>query len=174
MTLAAADRAAPSETLVDDASIPGITSANAASSNVRLIYQTPPLTRAVRISGTATVALDMAFSKPKANLTAALVSYPPTGAGTILTRGWIDPANRNTDWADTPIRPGRSYPVDFDMQPKDSVVPAGNRLALMVLSSDRDFTIRPAPGTRLTLDLAGSSFALPVVGGKEALAAAVG
>ena len=40
------------------------------------------------------------------------------------------------------------------MQPKDIVVPAGNRLALMVLSSDRDFTIRPAPGTQLTLDLA--------------------
>ena len=51
------------------------------------------------------------------------------------------------------------------MQPKDVVVPAGRRLALMVISSDRDFTIRPAAGTQLTLDLAGSSLALPVVGG---------
>lgn len=173
LILAAADPDAPPETLTDDASIAGITSANTASSNVRLIYQPPPLSQPVRISGTPTVSLEVAFSKPKANLTAALVSYPPTGNGVILTRGWIDPANRNSDWADAPVRPGRSYRIDFDMQPKDSVVPAGNRLALMVLSSDRDFTIRPAAGTQLTLDLAGSSLALPVVEGSTALADAV-
>ena len=56
------------------------------------------------------------------------------------------------------------------MQAKDAVVPAGRRLGLMVLSSDREYTVRPAPGTQVTLDLAGSSFTLPVVGGAEALA----
>ena len=170
----APDPGAGQETLTDDASIAGLTLANAASSNARLIYQTAPLAQPVRISGTPTVALRMASSRSKANLTAALVSYPPTGDGTILTRGWLDPANRNSDWADAPLKPGRMYPLEFDMQPKDSVVPAGNRLALMVLSSDRDFTIRPAAGTRLTLDLARSSLALPVVGGSAALAAALG
>ena len=44
----------------------------------------------------------------------------------------------------------------------------------MVLSSDREFTVRPAPGTQLTLDLAGSSFTLPVVGGAKALSTATG
>jgi predicted acyl esterase len=174
LTIAPPDPEAPTETLTDDASIAGITSANAASSNVRLIYQTPALTQPVRVSGTPRVSLEMAFSKSRANLTAALVSYPPTGNGTILTRGWIDPANRNTDWADIPVRPDRFYRIDFDMQPKDTVVPAGNRLALMVLSSDRDFTIRPPAGTQLTLDLARSSLTLPVVGGSTAFADAVG
>jgi predicted acyl esterase len=169
LTTGPAGPAALSETLTDDASIPGTTSANAASSNVRLIYQTAPLAQPVRISGTPTVSLDVAFSRPKANLTAALVSYPPTGNGTILTRGWIDPANRNNDWADIPVRPGRSYRIGFDMQPKDTVVPAGNRLALMLLSSDRDFTIRPRAGTQLTLDLARSSLVLPIVGGADVL-----
>jgi predicted acyl esterase len=123
----------------------------------------------VRISGTPTVLLNMAFSASRANLTAALVSYPPTGNGTILTRGWLDPANRDNDRSDIPVRPGTFYRLAFDMQPKDSVVPAGNRIALMVISSDRDFTIRPAPGTQLTLDPARSSLALPVVGGAPAL-----
>ena len=140
---------------------------------MRLIYQTPPLTQPVRISGTPTISLQLAFSKSRANLTAALVSYPPTGNGTILTRGWIDPTNRNSDWADVPIKPGRMYGIDFDMQPKDTVVPAGNRLAVMVVSSDRDFTIRPPAGTRLTLDLAHSSLVIPVVGGPKALADAL-
>jgi predicted acyl esterase len=174
LTTAPPEPNAPTETLTDDASIAGITSANAASSNVRLIYQTPALAQPVRISGTPTVSLKIASSKPKANLTAALVSYPPIGNGTILTRGWIDPANRNTDWADIPVKPGSFYRMDFDMQPKDTVVPAGNRLALMVLSSDRDFTIRPPAGTQLTLDLPHSSLALPVVGGPAAFADAVG
>jgi predicted acyl esterase len=173
LTLAPTASGIPTETLTDDASIAAITSANTASSNVRLIYQTPPLTQPVRISGTPTVSLQVAFDRSRANLTAALVSYPPTGNGTILTRGWLDPANRNTDWADSPIRPGRQYQMDFDMQPKDSVVPAGNRLALMIVSSDRDFTIRPAPGTQLTVDLGHSSLMIPVVGGTSALTAAM-
>jgi predicted acyl esterase len=169
LTTGPADPDAPQETLTDDASIPGIVSANAASSNVRLIYQTAPLAQPVRISGTPTVSLDVAFSARRANLTAALVSYPPSGDGTILTRGWIDPANRQTDWADAPILPGKSNRIGFDMQPKDSIVPAGNRLALMVLSSDRDFTIRPRAGTRVTLDLGSSSLTVPVVGGADGL-----
>jgi predicted acyl esterase len=173
LTMGPAAPNAPAETLTDDASIAGITLANLPSSNVRLIYQTPPLTQPVRVSGTPTVSLNLAISKSRANLTAALVSYPPTGNGTILTRGWIDPANLNTDWADAAIRPGRLYPIHVDLQPKDSVVPAGNRIALMVFSSDRDFTIRPPAGTRLTLDLAHSSLALPVVGGSTALASAL-
>jgi predicted acyl esterase len=169
LTTGPAAPGAPTEALTDDASIPGSTSANAASSNVRLIYQSEPLAQAVRISGTPTVSLDVAFSRSKANLTAALVRYPPTGNGTILTRGWIEPANRNNDQADIPVKPGRSYTIDFDMQPKDTIVPAGNRLALMVLSSDRDFTIRPPAGTQLTLDLRRSSLTLPIVGGAGAL-----
>jgi predicted acyl esterase len=135
-----------------------------------LVYQTPPLTKPVRISGTPSASLQLAFSASKANVTAALVSYPPTGNGTILTRGWIDPANRVSDWIDAPVKPGKLYRMDVDLQPKDTVVPAGNRLALMVLSSDRDFTIRPAPGTQLTLDLSHSSITIPVVGGRQALA----
>ncbi|HEU4945707.1 MAG TPA: Xaa-Pro dipeptidyl-peptidase [Kribbella sp.] len=174
LTLAPSAPGTPTETLTDDASIAASTSANTASSNVRLIYQTAPLTKAVRISGTPTVSLQLAFSRSRANVTAALVSYPPTGNGTILTRGWIDPANRHSDWADTPVQPDRSYRLDFDLQPKDTVVPAGNRLALMVVSSDRDFTIRPAAGTELTLGLANSSIVLPVVGGSTALAEAIG
>ena len=173
LTFAPTAAGTAAETLTDDASIAAITSANAASSDVRLIYQTPPLTKPVRISGTPSAALQVAFSASKANLTAALVSYPPTGNGTILTRGWMDPANRLSDWVDAPVRPGKLYRMNVDLQPKDTVVPAGNRLALMVVSSDRDFTIRPPAGTRLTLDLAHSSLVIPVVGGPKALADAL-
>jgi X-Pro dipeptidyl-peptidase len=44
----------------------------------------------------------------------------------------------------------------------------------MIFSSDAGFTLRPSPGSELTIDLDGSSFTLPVVGGKTRLQAALG
>jgi len=163
------------ETLTDDATVVDYQWMNDMQTSGRLIYQSNILNNDVRISGTPSVNLRMAFSKPKANLSAALISYPGLGGnGTILTRGWLDPENRNSDYVSDAITPGTFYDLHFDMQAKDAIVPAGRRLALMVFSSDNQYTIRPAPGTQLTLDLAGSSITIPVVGGRSALAAATG
>jgi hypothetical protein len=46
-----------------------------------------------------------------------------------------------------PITPGEFYDLTFDLQAKDMVIPAGRRLAFMILSSDFEHTLRPAPGT---------------------------
>lgn len=43
----------------------------------------------------------------------------------------------------------------------------------MIFSSDKDFTLRPSPGTELTVDLDATSVTLPVVGGAEAFSKAV-
>jgi X-Pro dipeptidyl-peptidase len=43
------------------------------------------------------------------------------------------------------------------------------RIALKIFSTDREFTLWPDPGTRLTIDLDDTSITLPVVGGKEAI-----
>jgi hypothetical protein len=43
-----------------------------------------------------------------------------------------------------------------------------------VFSSDSQYTIKPAAGTQLTLDLGKSSFTIPVVGGANTLASASG
>ncbi len=162
------------ETLTDDAAQADTTLMNAATSPSRLVYQTNALTQDVRISGSPRVTIKAAFSKARANLSAALISYPATGNGTILTRGWIDPENRNSDFVSDPVEPGTFYTMSFDMQAKDAIVPAGRRLALMVFSSDRQYTIRPAAGTEVSLDLAGSSITIPVVGGPSAFATATG
>jgi hypothetical protein len=164
------------ETLTDDAAQSDTVLLGAATSPNRLVYQSNVLNNDIRISGTPSVNLRMAFSKPRANLSAALISYPATGTtgGVILTRGWLDPENRNSDYVSDAVTPGTFYNLHFDMQAKDAIVPAGRRLALMVFSSDRNYDIRPAAGTQLTLDLAGSSFTIPIVGGRSALAAATG
>jgi hypothetical protein len=121
------------------------------------------------------VSISAAFSKPRANLSLDLVSYPAAGGTpTILSRGWKDPTNRDSDYVTELLTPGTFYHLDVDLMPKDIVVKAGNRLALMVMSSDRDYTIRPAPGTQVTLDPAATTMTLPVVGGAPAFAADTG
>ncbi|UYM07397.1 Xaa-Pro dipeptidyl-peptidase [Solicola gregarius] len=156
------------ESLVDDASIQAQTLVDAATSEHRLAYLTKRTDEDVRISGTPTVRLRAAFSEKRANLTALLVQYNADGSATILTRGWMDPRNRRSDRSEIPLRPGRSAMLRFDLQPKDSVIPAGSRVGLVVMSSDNEFTIRPPAGTKLTLDTRSSRLNLPVVGGNHA------
>lgn len=70
--------------------------------------------------------------------------------------------------------PGQLYEMTFDLQPDDQIIKAGQKLGLMIFSSDRDFTLWPKPGAKLTVDLDGTTLSLPVVGGQAAFARAIG
>ena len=175
-------------TLVDDVSFSGSADASAASSNHRLLYASPVLTDTVHISGTPRVTLRIASSKPAANLSVWLVMLPydSTDVGSqshagLISRGWADPqnyksltsgGNYDSERPGEKLVPGKFYDLTFDLEPDDEFVPAGKRFALMIMSSDREFTLWPAPGTELTVDLAHSSVSIPVVGGRGALKAA--
>ncbi len=173
------------EKLVDDVSFSGSALAASAKSPHRLIYATVVLTDSVHISGTPRVSLRLASSKPAANLTVWLVQLPfdSTAIGTdiqesLITRGWADPqnyrsltggGNYDSKLPGEKLVPGRFYDLTFDLQPADEIIPPGKRIGVMVMSSDREFTLWPAPGTELTMDLDASSFTIPVVGGAGAL-----
>ncbi|MFT6971481.1 MAG: X-Pro dipeptidyl-peptidase [Roseivirga sp.] len=43
----------------------------------------------------------------------------------------------------------------------------------MIMSSNREFTLWPTPGTELTIDLDGTTINLPIVGGTAAFEKAV-
>jgi X-Pro dipeptidyl-peptidase len=131
----------------------------------RLVYRSPELQRDVRISGTPWVSLAMSVdNRNAANLTAVLVDYGPA-APLMVTRGWLDPQNRVSISRSTPIKQGHEYRFRWDLQPDDYVFKAGHRIGLVVVSTDHDYTIRPAPGTQLTLDPDRSELSLPIVGG---------
>ena len=183
------------ESLEDNFSFSGETLARAEWSDHRLLYVTPELQEDVHLSGWTTVTVRLAADAPYANLSVYLVSLPwtegqePTGG--IITRGWADPANRSSLTGDRPtdpsaaaldrvldhtrfttsepLEPGEFVEVTFELEPDDQIVPAGQSIGLMIFSSDRDFTLRPDPGTVLSVDLSGTSIQLPVVGGAEAL-----
>ena len=137
----------------------------------RLAYLSPVLRSAVHVSGTPEVTLRASVdNRYAANLTAVLVDYGPGDEPpTMVTRGWIDVQNRSGPGRSTPIRQGKDYAFSFDLQPDDYVVAAGHRIGLVVVSTDHDYTLRPLPGTRLTLSPERSELSLPVVGGRAAL-----
>ena len=64
--------------------------------------------------------------------------------------------------------PGKFVEMTFNLEPDDQIIAVGERIGLMIFSSDRDFTLWPPAGTKLTVDLAGTSLELPVVGGDAA------
>jgi len=173
------------EKLIDDASISGAANATAARSMNRLLYATPLLSDTIHVSGYPRVKLRIASSKPAANLSVWLVMLPydstrrgSESAAGVVSRGWADIQNYksltsggwyNSKTPGEPLVPGKFYDVTFDLQPTDEFIPAGRQLALMIMSSDKQFTLAPAPGTELTIDLSGSSITIPVVGGKATL-----
>jgi X-Pro dipeptidyl-peptidase len=142
-----------------------ITDPDAANPN-RLAYLTPPLTQAARLSGTPGVDLRMSVdNRNDANLTAVLVDYAPDNTPEMVTRGWLDPQNRVRIDRGRSLRRGQFYDLSWDLQPDDHVFAAGHRIGLVVVSTDHDYTLRPLPGTHLTLDPSFSSLRLPLVAG---------
>ena len=130
------------------------------------------LSEAVHLSGLASVKIRLAANRPAANLSVWLVSLPWSDDGAItdniITRGWADPQNSESLRASQPLVPGEFVELEFELQPDDQVIAAGQRIGLMIFSSDREFTLWPQPGTELTVDLERTTIELPVVGGSAA------
>ena len=162
------------ETLTDNFSFSGSTLAQAEWTEHRLIYLTETLKEAVHISGTPSITIKALCDKPAVNLSVWLVALPWSDArnvkatDNIITRGWADLQNNKSLTESEPLKTGHFYEMTFDLEPDDQIIPAGKQIGLMIFSTDREFTLWPDPGTRLTIDLNGTSLKLPVVGGKEA------
>ncbi len=160
------------QTLVDDVSIKGSQLAAAEASNHRLLFATPVLQQPLHLSGTPTMRIKLSCDKKAANLSVWLVSLPWDDTSgrihdNIITRGWADPQNSKSLRESAPLVPGEFYELTFPLQPDDQIIPAGQQIALMIFSSDQDFTLWPEPGTELTIDLDATALTLPIVGGIE-------
>ena len=162
------------ETIVDNFSFTGSALAQAEWTEHRLMYLTEELNEAVHISGTPRIKIRVASSKPAVNLSVWMVSLPWNKnrnakiTDNIITRGWADPQNHESIWESKPLEPDTFYELEFDLQPDDQIIPKGQKIGLMIFSSDQEFTLWPDPGTELTVDLGATTLNLPVVGGQEA------
>ncbi|WP_433790164.1 Xaa-Pro dipeptidyl-peptidase [Actinoplanes sp. CA-252034] len=65
----------------------------------------------------------------------------------IVTRGWIDVRNRISPSRTTPVTAGKAYTFRFELQSTDHVFAAGHRIGVVLISTDRDHTLRYPAGT---------------------------
>lgn len=152
-----------SQSFTDDASYGVRQLVSQQATDHGLIYQTAALTQDTRLSGTPSVDLNLTFDRPAANVTVAVVDLDPDGTfSRVVTRGWTDPQNARSIRTSEALVPGQPYQLDFDLEPNDWVFASGHRIGFVLMSSDQDFTIRPAPGAGLDLDLSQSTVTLPL------------
>jgi X-Pro dipeptidyl-peptidase len=78
----------------------------------------------------------------------------------IISRGWLDVRNRLSAARSTPIDKGRAYTFRWNLQPDDHVFAAGHQIGLVVISTDRDHTLRYPAGTVVGVRPAGSKLEL--------------
>ena len=163
------------ETLVDNFSFSGSTLAQSEWTDHRLIYALAPLKEPLHISGVPSITIRASSDKPAVNLSVWLIELPWNAdrnakiTDNIIDRGWADLQNYKSLSQSKPLVPGKFYEMTFDLEPDDQIIPAGRQIALMIFSTDREFTLWPDPGTKLTIDLNGTSITIPVVGGAEAI-----
>ena len=161
------------ETLVDNYSFSAEALAKADYTNHRLMYVSPVLKEDLHISGTPSISIKAASSKPAVNLSVYLVSLPWNEGrrvkitDNIITRGWADLQNHKSIRNGKPLNPGKFYEMTFDFQPDDQIIKKGQQIGLMIFSSDNNYTLLPKPGTELTVDLGGTTITIPIVGGAE-------
>ncbi len=161
-------------TLTDDVRFSGKDLATTEASKNRLLYTTPILKEDLHISGVPSISVTLSSNKPAANLSVWLVSLPwQEGNGSritdnIITRGWADPQNHKSLSHGKPLKKGKFYTVNFELQPDDQIIKAGQQIGLMIFSSDQQFTLHPKAGTELNIQSDKTTLTLPVVGGSEA------
>ncbi|MCX6333693.1 MAG: prolyl oligopeptidase family serine peptidase, partial [Bacteroidia bacterium] len=159
------------ETIVDDVTFSGSVLAQSDSPVNRLLFVTEPLKEPVHISGTPTITIKASSDKPAVNLSVWMVVIPWTDGSNVklndnlINRGWADLQNHKSLCRSKPLVPGKFYEMTFNLEPDDQIIPAGKQIGLMIFSSDREFTLWPEPGTKLTVDLDATSITIPIVVG---------
>ena len=113
----------------------------------------------------------MSANNPAANVSVYLVAINPDSTKKapyvlkLINRTWADPQNYESLTVSKPLEPNKFYTLNINFMPDDEVIPMGSRIALMIFSSDKEFTLHPKPGTQLTVDLNQCALTLPLVGG---------
>jgi uncharacterized protein len=101
-----------------------------------LVYSTPPLTRAVEVTGFITAELYAATSAADTDFTAMLVDVDEQGYARYLADGIIRARYRNSTAKAEAIEPGKVYKYTLDLWATSNVFKAGHRIRLYISSSN--------------------------------------
>jgi hypothetical protein len=116
----------------------------------------------VEILGQASVNLEIAADRPVAVVTARLIDVAPDGRATLVARGFLNLAQRESRENPQPVVPGQRYRVAVPLTGTAYAFPAGHKIRI-ALSSAYWPIIWPSPEpVKLTVFTGASQLLLPV------------
>jgi predicted acyl esterase len=120
----------------------------------------------VSLLGHPVLHLRVRSSQPAASLSAKLCDVFPDGTSSLLCRGFLDLAHRDSSTAPSPLPVDEWLDVSLELEAMsfDAAGAAGHRLRLSVAGTDWPNTVAPPAPVTLTIDRSASRLELPVAG----------
>lgn len=101
-----------------------------------LVYSSPPLERAVEVTGPIMAVLYVSSSAPDCDFTAKLVDACPCGQATNLTDGILRARYRNSMRASELLPPGEVVKLEVDLFATSNVFQTGHQIRVEIASSN--------------------------------------
>jgi putative CocE/NonD family hydrolase len=128
-----------------------------------LVFTSGPLAERLEIVGQPEVRLALASDRPHALVAVRLCDVAPTGESTLVTRGLLNLAHRESHEHPSALVPGERYEVDVRLDLTGYAVPRGHRLRVAVSPTYWPWAWpSPEPVTLTVFAGAASSVTLPL------------
>ncbi|QSB04872.1 CocE/NonD family hydrolase [Natronoglycomyces albus] len=108
--------------------------------NDRRVFLSEPMRGAQQLSGIVDIDVTFSSATSSAALGAVLVSYDPAGNATFITRNGADGKNYQSLWNQQALTPGATYEMNFELQPRDVIIPDGHRIGVVLVMNHPTLT----------------------------------
>jgi len=137
-----------------------------------LTYTWPALEDELEILGHARLRLTVTTTAPIAYLSAKLCDVFPDGSSSLVTRGMLNLAHRESRETPSALERGRPYEVAFDLEVASWTFEEGHRVRLDLAGTDWPNAWAPPEPVTLAIDRATATLTLPVLEGPSPVAGA--
>ena len=132
-------------------------------------YASEPLTADARIAGSPALDLEFQVNRDAGHLVPILYDVPPTGDPVPITRGFLNIRYRDGLAKEVPATANAPMRAVVTLKPQDWTVRAGNKLVLVVASSNVGWAVPEKAGLTVQVRHDASRLLLPIVGaGRDA------
>ena len=80
----------------------------------------------------------------------------------VITRGWLNAQNRESNWAKKEIKANQYYDYKFSFIPTDYTIKKNHKLGLIIYGIDPEFTQRPKTVTQIRIEQESITLNLPI------------
>lgn len=80
----------------------------------------------------------------------------------VITRGWLNAQNRESNWAKKEIKAEQYYDYKFSFIPTDYTIQKNHKLGLIIYGIDPEFTQRPKTVTQIRIEQESITLNLPI------------